>query len=171
MNIQYNLSLNIAAPPPPHQPPVRRVMNDYEINVYVIQLFNYWYSHSQQMGLNPEVPDPHKSCKKVSLPRPPLLPLSHSHTIATTSRRPLKNTFFGGCRRLSSTKDDNLPQAPPSTPKKVVVRSRRLVVAIVWLWLHGAEAAGVKNAHWQSEWIGLSISNMASRSVFFRVNF
>ena len=55
-------------------------MKEYEINVQDIQL-NYWHSHSQQTGLIPEVPDPHKSCKKISLSSPPLLPLqwiSHS---------------------------------------------------------------------------------------------
>ena len=50
-------------------------MKDYEINVKDIQL-NYWHSHSQQTGLIPEVPDPHKSCKNcLPISRPPLLPL------------------------------------------------------------------------------------------------
>ena len=39
--------------------------------------------------------------------------LSYSHTIATTSRRPLTTTFFvGAWGRLSSFVDDNLRQPP-----------------------------------------------------------
>ena len=72
-NTIYHLSSPLP-PPPPRQLIVRRVMKEYEINVQDIQL-NYWHSHSLQTGLIPEVPDPHRCCKKVSLSRPPLLPL------------------------------------------------------------------------------------------------
>ena len=55
--------------------------------------------------------------------------LKPNWSIAITSRRPLKNTFFfGGWGSLSSFVDDNLRQPPK---KKVVVRGRRLAVAIV----------------------------------------
>ena len=58
-----------------------------------------------------------------------LKPQSH---YSDTSRRPLITNFFlGAWGRLSSFVDDNLRQPP----QKVVVRGRRLVVAIVWLWL------------------------------------
>ena len=58
--------------PPP--PPVNLLWEELWKITKLIQL-NYCHSHSQQTGLIPEVPDPHKSCKKVSPSRPPLLPL------------------------------------------------------------------------------------------------
>ena len=61
--------------------------------------------------------------------------LSHSHTIATTSRRPLTTTFFGVCRRLSSTRMTTSPNHPKKSGCQRSATGCRYSVTVLLLLL------------------------------------